>query len=57
LRDDQKRARIALLKVAEAGHLDQKFIDEQRQFEKWDDYLDRAETGPRCCLSLKLLTS
>src|SRR5215207_6334626 len=47
LRDDQKRARSALLKVAEAGHLDQKLIDEQRHFEKWDDYLDRAETGPR----------
>jgi len=47
LREEQKRARIALLNIPESERVDQKAIDEQRYFEAWDDYLDRGETGPR----------
>lgn len=46
LQEEQKRARIALLNLSAAERRDQRSIDEQRYFEKWDGYLDRAQTGP-----------
>jgi putative transposase len=47
LREEHKHARIALLQLVESEQAEQNAVDERRYFEAWDDYLDRAETGPR----------
>jgi REP element-mobilizing transposase RayT len=47
LRTERKRANAALYKLPESERLQQNAVDEQRYFEKWEGYLDKAEPGPR----------
>jgi REP element-mobilizing transposase RayT len=50
LLDEQECPRKALLNLPETDQAEQKALDEQRYFEQWEKYLDKAEHGP-CWLS------
>lgn len=47
LREERKRAKIALHKLIESERARQNALHDQRYFEKWEEYLDKAEFGPR----------
>jgi REP element-mobilizing transposase RayT len=47
LRVERERAKIALHKLPETERTEQDKLDEQRYFEKWESFLDKAEYGPR----------
>jgi putative transposase len=47
LRKERQSGRIALLNLPESERANQNVIDEQRYFEQWESYLDKAEAGPR----------
>lgn len=47
LREDRERAKAALHNIPESERKHQNALDEQRYFEKWEAYLDKAELGPR----------
>jgi REP element-mobilizing transposase RayT len=43
----EERANIALHSLPKSERAPQRLLDEQLYFEKWDEYLDKAEFGPR----------
>jgi putative transposase len=47
LRAERERAKIALHKLPETERVERNKRDEQRYFERWEEYLDKAEFGPR----------
>ena len=47
LREERERARVALHNVLESERDQQNALDEQHYFEMWEDYLNKAEFGPR----------
>ena len=47
LREERERAKVALRKLPESERAEQNQLDEQRYFELWEEYLDKAESGPR----------
>ncbi|RIK54476.1 MAG: hypothetical protein DCC59_03710, partial [Chloroflexi bacterium] len=47
LKEERERARIALEKFSESERSLQNYLEERRYFGRWDEYLDKAEFGPR----------
>ena len=47
LRAARERAKVALHSLPESERGYQNTLDEQRYIEKWEEYLDKAEFGPR----------
>lgn len=47
LRQERERAKMDLQKLPESERVHQDTRDEQRYFETWENYLDKAEFGPR----------
>ena len=47
LREEWERAKAASHNLPESERANQNALDEQRYFERWEDYLDKAEFGPR----------
>jgi REP element-mobilizing transposase RayT len=47
LREEQKRAKVALHNLSVTDRASQNALDVQRYFNQWEDYLDQAEFGPR----------
>jgi putative transposase len=47
LRNERKRTKTSLHKFPESEHALQNALAEQRYFESWEEYLDKAEFGPR----------
>lgn len=46
LRLEREREKLALQKQPDSNRATQNYLDEQRSFWRWDDYLDRGECGP-----------
>ena len=47
LREEREGAKIALHNLPESKQAEQDKLDSARYFEKWEEYLDKAEFGPR----------
>ena len=47
LREERERAEVAIHSLLKSGRAHQNALDEQRYFDKWEEYLDKAEFGPR----------
>src|SRR5919108_1017446 len=47
LREERERAKVTLHNLPESERAQQDALNEQRYFEKWAEYLDKAEFGPR----------
>jgi REP element-mobilizing transposase RayT len=47
LREERERAKVTLHNLPAADHASQKTPNDQHYFEKWEEYLDKAEFGPR----------
>jgi len=47
LRLERERERLAVQKETEPKRATQNYLDEQRSFWRWDEYLDKGEYGPR----------
>ena len=47
LREEREHARLALQKLLESKRAQQNKLDDQCYFERWEEYLDKAESGPR----------
>lgn len=47
LREEYERAKIALHTLPESERSHQNVLDDQRYFERWEEYLDKASFGPR----------
>jgi putative transposase len=47
LREERKHAKLILHRLPESARTQQNELDEQHNFEKWEEYLDKAEFGPR----------
>lgn len=47
LREEREREKAALHNFPESERANQNKLDEGRYFEKWEEYLDKAEFGPR----------
>ncbi|HKY54289.1 MAG TPA: hypothetical protein VJM08_08295 [Anaerolineales bacterium] len=47
LREERERAKALLNNLPESEHENQNALDEHRYFERWEEYLDKAEFGPR----------
>jgi REP element-mobilizing transposase RayT len=50
LRKERERAKLALHELPESERKGQNKLDDQRYFERWEEYLDKAEYGPRWLL-------
>jgi len=47
LQEARQRAKVALLTLPECERAVQSMLDDQRYFERWEEYLNRADFGPR----------
>ena len=47
LREGRERAKVALHNLPESERAQQNALDEQLYFEKWEEYRDKAQFGPR----------
>jgi len=47
LREKRERLKVALHSLPEAERAKQNILDEQYYFDKWEEYLNKAEFGPR----------
>ncbi len=47
LKEEREREKKDITKLPEGERIKQNYLDERRYFGKWDNYLDKAEFGPR----------
>jgi putative transposase len=47
LREERERVKIAFRNLTEHERASQNTLDDQRYFDQWEEYLDKAEFGPR----------
>jgi putative transposase len=47
LREERERAKVSLNTLLECERTHQNTLDDQRYFERWEEYLNRADFGPR----------